>query len=361
MPYGLTSYGGGLVPGSEFLSDEPEMQAMNPQAFINPPGGGGKKGGPSNWWAVAGAPLIALAASKMSGGQLSFGDAIAGLGAGFAGSKLRQLNDRRQREFEEEGRTIDLAHKAVQGLSKLTPETMRKFPQLQKLAQKYSEALADDGKVSAKEASQIIVQYQMAQADMASAQQGQDLEQGHQEVLDKARAGEEAQYQTRMTGLERQLPPMGEMGPETPETREGTLSRMYQERYGDFSVDVDGQTMRLPAEQALPYLRLQERQKRSKDALKIAEARLGISQGNQGLSRERFNFSQVEGIRRRVVSILNGMDPDDYDSPEAMAQQALAWAQQLNERTAPPPAGGAAAPGGAPIAGGPRSKYKILN
>lgn len=340
MPYGLSNYNG-EQPGSEYLSDNPEMQAANPQAFI-PQRPAGKKGGRSNLWAAVAAPIIAALGSKMSGGQMSFGDAFAALGTGFAGEKYRQLRQRQQAEFDEGQRTIDQAHQAVQGLSKLTPETMAKFPRLQQLAQKYSDALADDGKVSTKEAADIIVQYRLAQADMASAGQAQGLEQGAEEAKAKAKAAEEAQYQTRMTGLERELPPMGEMGPETPESRQGSLSRMYNQAYGHFSVPVsEGQDALLGADQALPYMRVKERQDRSKKVADLAERRVQLEAQRVGLSGQRFNYAQQRDLAERVTSTaLRLLGNEELGLTDEHQAVEMAWKMQngVSEKIGPRPA-----------------------
>lgn len=134
-------------------------------------GGGGKR--PSNWWALAAAPIAALIAQGIGG--VGFGEGLGAFGEGFAQEKYNQLRQRRQREFDEEGRTIDLAHAAVQDLKNVDSETLAKFPQLQSLSQKYQEALADDGKISAKEAKEIVILNQHLQADMKKAQTAQGL------------------------------------------------------------------------------------------------------------------------------------------------------------------------------------------
>lgn len=185
MPYGMdqsADYGSPYVrvPGSVSppMEDKEallsELAGFQGGGGITSPGqptskaGGGWKGGAG--MAIA-APLVAALVSKLSGGSMDTGTALAALGGGFLNQKLDQLKTKRQQTVDEENRMMDLAHKSVQGLSKLSQETLAKFPKLQSLSQKYQDALANDGVISPKEASEIAIQYQLAQADMAAASQ----------------------------------------------------------------------------------------------------------------------------------------------------------------------------------------------
>lgn len=159
------------------------LAGMGAGGGMNIPGtiGGGSMGGgggtdfpqkkPSSWWALAAGPIAALLGSAVGG--MDYGEALANFGQGFANQKYETIKQRRKQEFDEENRVRDLAHESVMNLKNLTPEVIQKFPKLQSLSQKYQDALANDGKISPKEAQELIVFSKMAEADMAMAQNDQ--------------------------------------------------------------------------------------------------------------------------------------------------------------------------------------------
>ncbi len=350
MPFGLTSYGPQEQPGSEYLSDSPGMEAMQPPPGMM--GSGGKKGGPSNWWMAAAAPIIAMLGSKMSGGQMSFGDAIAGLGTGFAGAKLHQQNQRRQQAFDEETSNIEVAHKVVAGLGKLSPEAMQKYPKLQELAQKYQESLADDGKISPKEAGEIIRLHALAQHDEEAATREQETSRGSEDIArttaEKATADEAAQYQTRMTGVDRALQGEGGMGPLSNSAYESARQGRYQEEYGTVPIKVGNQTFRGTHQQALYDARSQEMRERRVEAMKIARQRVGLSQVGQSLTRDRFNYAQERDMEQRLNDTFLRMYQQEEFRDLPAEQQAAIVAQQVQgvDQMVPRPGASASQGGG---------------
>jgi hypothetical protein len=169
------------------------------------PVGGGKKGFMGGAGIAIGAPIVALLASKLSGGSMGMSEALASIGGGFLNKKLEDQKTKKLQGLEQENKMMDLAHKSVQGLSKFTPETLAKFPQLSALSQKYQDALANDGIISPKEAAEIVTQYQLAQADMALATKDQDTASG---LADRAAQFEqgralqsEGQWKTAAEGM----------------------------------------------------------------------------------------------------------------------------------------------------------------
>ncbi len=335
--------------GSEYLSDSPQSLAMQP-----PPGKGGKKGGPGNWWMAAAAPIIAALGSKLSGGKLSFQDALGNLGQGFASAKLGQMQQKRQREFEQEGQTIEMAHKAVQGLGKLSPQSMQKYPRLQELSQKYSEALADDGKVSAKEASEIMVLYQLAQNDMeqAGTEEGQALESTtlRRRTMEGAQNTEDAQR----AGIERQVM-RGNWGPLGNEGIESAVDEGWDQQYGTIPVQVNGQTVQMSRKEAAPYIKMEQQAQRAKETLEIVKKRLGVAQAGLGLASKRFDWAQQNATLNRASMLARSFvgSPDfEGASPEEIAeaviqatQAGLNDPQKLQPRP-PVTSGGTPPPGG---------------
>lgn len=332
------------------MSDSPQSMAMQP-----PPGGasGGKKGGPSNWWALAAAPIIAAMGHKLSGGKISFGDAMGSLGQGFAHSKLQQVQQDRERKFSEEGKFIDLAHKIVlEDLPKLDKESMQKYPSLQTLSQKYQEALSDGKGISAKEASDIVGYYNIAKHDMEQAMSEQKDREGSEDARRKASEGarnaEEAQYQTRMSGIGRENQAAGGGTPWSPENIQGHEQEMYGQTYGHIPTQVGGQTVRVPAEQAPGLLRIEVQKSKIEAAKKLAEKNLSARWASLGISKDRLGWQKQAVLTGQVNTMIGRMLMADetkdlpIEQVEAMAEQAVfgsmdATGQKMNPR--PPMAG----------------------
>lgn len=185
-------------------------------------GVGGKKSGKGNLAALA-SPLLAILASKMSGGELNFADAMAHLGRGFVETKSQQLHQRRQQGFDQENRTIEVAHRAVQNLNKLNPNTMAKYPRLQELANKYQQALMDDGQISPKEAGEIVQLYTVAQNDVSAAEQSQAFDTKQTEQ----KQGEQLQTEALSRALgQQESAPTFEGPPQSQEQLMGSANRM---------------------------------------------------------------------------------------------------------------------------------------
>lgn len=269
------------------------LATMTPGGGMNVPGnigGGGKR--PSNWWALAAAPIAALIAQGIGG--VGFGEGLGAFGQGFANEKYNQLRQRRDREFEEEGRTIDLAHKAVQDLKDVDSETLAKFPQLQSLSQKYQEALADDGKISAKEAKDIVVLNQHLQHELSQAKNSQAL--SHRE--NQMRQDQELEDRLKAESLGRGFP--GTEGASQEEMADVGGSLLDQMRMAEMpqltSVklgDEERQLMMTPMQQ----FQLAKEEEHSQRADQAEQRRLASQE-----SMDRFRAS-AEGARERGLNM----------------------------------------------------------
>jgi hypothetical protein len=276
---------------------------------------GGKKGGPSNWWFAAAAPIIAMLGSKLSGGKdkggVDFNEALAQLGTGFGAEKLRQMTQRRQQEFEQENATMELAHKAVSQLHTLDPASMAKYPKLQELASKYSEALADDGKVSPKEAGEIVQYFQIAQHDMEKAQREQTVGRESEDTRRRALEAPGNVRDARMEDINRDLAieasASGEMGPPDP------AAQRYVEEFGTIPLNIDGQTVRMSRKEAVPYKRMENQQQRQKETMELLRQRIGLQREGLGIARQSLGLRETDMYLGQAGALARTLLQQDSD------------------------------------------------
>ncbi len=160
-------------------SQDPAGSNQPPITSPGQPTGGGGMGKGGKFALAAGlAPLIAFLGSKMSGGGLSFGEGLASLGTGYAKSSYDNLKQKRDADFQREGELLDAAHKLVTvDIPKMNPLILQKYPDLDRLAKKYTMALSEGGDggktITPKEQQEIITQYHLASQQMGVAQREQ--------------------------------------------------------------------------------------------------------------------------------------------------------------------------------------------
>jgi hypothetical protein len=256
--------------------------------------GGASTKKPSNWWALAGAPLIALLGSKLGG--IDYKEALGAVGQGFANHKYESLKQKRAQEFDEENRIRDMAHESAMKLKDFTPEVIQKFPKLGMLSQKYQDALANDGKISPKEAQELVIYSKMAEADMASAKQaqkGMNEEQDFNREAELKQGFESEQMGRAMEGTEGAPPEM---------LRDVGQTALDQQRLASLpqltSVNIGDQTREIAMTPQQQFSLAKEEQDR-----KQAEARDKRLQEHQmkiEASRERSEALRARGEERRA-------------------------------------------------------------
>jgi hypothetical protein len=301
------------------------LVAGSPGGGLNIPGniGGGSMPGkkPSSWLALAAAPLAALIGHGLGG--MDYGEALGAFGQGFAGEKYNQLKQRRQSEFEEEGRTIDLAHKAVQDLKDIDSTTIQKFPKLQTLAQKYQQALADDGKISTAEAKEIVILSQHLQSEISQAKQSQ----GQDRQASNLQAQAQIQDQIKAQQLGRAFP--GTEGGSPEELADVGMNLLDQQRLADIpeltSVKLGSEERQIPmtAMQRFSLAKEEERAQRAEEA----ETRRQNSQ-------ERIARYQADTGARTDARLRMSQDASEFsdqlrewrDNKEAAMQELIAAA-----------------------------------
>lgn len=384
-PFGLSTYASrGPLPGLPQPPLEEAMELgyepmMGQQTFPSGPSmpmgntmgralgntSTGKKGRHSNWWMLAAAPIIAGLVSKFSGGEerggISFSDALAHLGTGFGAEKFRQISQERQRKFDEEGKFIQLAHKIVlEDLGKLGPAAISKYPSLQQLSQKYQDALADGKGISAKEASDIVGQYNIAKHDLENAQREQGIQRDDEDIMHKADSALRGQEMAQKGQIERGVISQGGWGPLGNEGIDRLVNEKWENTYGTVPVTLKGQTYEIARKEAPQWLRVQNQEERINRLDEIAKERLKVMQGNLSLGQGRFNWEQgqanVNRIHAMARSIINA-NGGDIDAQEAWDQAESLIEQGANDpaQMTRPPVGPSS--GASPVAGGAGSKY----
>lgn len=253
-----------------------------------PTGGGGFRNGAG--LAIA-APLVAALLGKLSGGKVSMGEALAGLGGGFLNSKLEIQKQKKAQSIDQENRMMDLAHKSVQGLNKLSPETLAKFPKLQSLSQKYQDALANDGIISPKEAAEIVTTYEMAKADMAAAGQGQEEGLRTQQIERDATQRNQLEEKFKWENIAGGMPDAEGVGLED---KIGLAKEMaYDDQMRDRAIkdrltpqefNISGRSMMLSPSEGLQAIRQQETERHNLEMERLREIqsrRAGSNAGRQ--------------------------------------------------------------------------------
>jgi hypothetical protein len=298
---------------------------MSPGQPTGRPGGGGGfdwKG--AGKMAIA-APIVAALVSKLSGGSVDMGSALASLGGGFLNTKLEQQKAKRAQTMDQENRMMDLAHKSVQGLGKLTPETLAKFPKLQSLSQKYQDALANDGIISPKEAAEIVTSYEMAKADMAAAGLGQDETRRSEQMTKDFEQTRELRSQGRFADFADQMPNADGV---TPEDKMGLAKEMIWdrenaqlERETPTPMEMGGQNVMVTPAERRAELSRRETQRHNEKMEELRARQAGArssAEGRQALLAQ-FTSDQAEW-QMALQTALAQVDDDPDLKKEIMAE-----------------------------------------
>ena len=154
-----------MPPPNAFVPDSAAMQ---------PPPSQEKKGTP--WGRIAalagGGIGLGLLGSKLSGGDISFGEALGMLGKGVADERFENMMQKRKQAQGQHETALEMVHQKMQSLQDID---IGKYPRLQALAEKYRKALLSDSEdgslLSPKEATEILGMWTAAQGEMQQAKQ----------------------------------------------------------------------------------------------------------------------------------------------------------------------------------------------
>lgn len=258
------------------------------------PGMNWKKGA-----AVAGGGILAaLLGSKLSGGDVSFGEALGHLGKGFANNAQEQMNQKREWEHQQHGSQLKMIHDFFMS-DELEGIDVTKYPKIQELRQKYSDKLLNSEKgpdgspLSPKETTELLGLLATAKGEIGIAKR--DKQQG--DVASTAKAQQEATIQNRMGLVPRQDPNM--MGPppdgfatNDDQARQDVLGGMRDEQMAGMPVDVPLELQPILGKKA----RRGDIIKAQNDALDRKSALEGIT------SRERMTTERETGLADRAHS-----------------------------------------------------------
>lgn len=182
-------------------------------------GGGGKPDWKKILAAVGTGLGLGLVGSKLSGGNISFGEALGHVGKGFADTQYKKMEDQRQLANEQHGRQLKMVHdffssNALEGVD------VSKYPKIAELRQKYSDKLMNSEKgpagepLSPKETTELLGLIATAQDELGKA----NTEREQSKIIETENAKNEAEIQRRSSlysGMFMNQPPsaMGGMTP----------------------------------------------------------------------------------------------------------------------------------------------------
>jgi hypothetical protein len=186
------------------LGDDPSKFEMTA-----PPG----QAQPFNWKkgaAVAGGGVLAaLLGSKLSGGNVTFGEAIGHLGKGFADKSYEQMEKKREWEHQAHGQQLKMIHDFFSS-GELEGLDTTKFPKIKELQAKYAEKLTNSEKgpsgepLSPKETTELLGMLATVKGDIGLAKR----EKASQDALSGARTQQQAKTES-IADLFMQPPPGG--------------------------------------------------------------------------------------------------------------------------------------------------------
>lgn len=353
MPAQLSSYGIEGEPDKLPLGEQyPDLNTGPLGLPVMNPGQptGRKGGGPSNKWALLGAPIMALLGSKLSGGQMGFKDALGALGMGYAEEKLTQSRQERQRKFDQEGQTIEMAHKAVQGLKDLHPETIKQFPQLQQMAMKYQQALID-GKLDVKEASDIVMESARMQHVLAQAQAQQGISLDESKIKRETELKRGLEQEGRMRDIMDLFPTPESQGVD-PEDWRGEVQSMLRdrdtmrlERETPVPMQIGGKTFNVLPGEAATMAHQREQERVATERLKL-QLNAQAYQLDKQMAMEAYKDARMQWEQNRAAAIAEV--GDDGEARAEVIRQFLTTMPVLADYTGrkkgpgetPPPAFG---------------------
>jgi len=307
----LSQFGGGMAGGAGSQGQPVGSQQSGRK-------GGGFRGGAG--LAIA-APIVAALVGKLSGGSMNMQEALAALGGGFLNQKLTQQKEKRSQTIDQENKMMDLAHKSVQGLDKIAPETLAKFPKLQSLSQKYQDALANDGIVSPKEAAEIVTAYEMAKADMAAAgmeqQQGQRSTQQAADFEQQRKLQQGAKWQNAAEDMpdDAGIPTEDKIGLAKEMEYDERLNALQSKTRQPFQIG--DQSLMLTPSEGLPAIRAQETERHNLKLEELREKQSQRASGNQGrqeaLASFQSDYAEWEQARQAALATVD-------DDPQQKAE-----------------------------------------
>lgn len=215
-----------------YQPDSPETQggAVDPasaatMAMQPPPGGaaesgGGLLSGKGDWKDAlkhVGVGLgLGLLGHQLSGGKISFGEAMGHVGKGWADQKKKQNDIVREQSRKQYDTQIDMIHDALQQMKGVD---LSKYPRLMELSQKYRDAILQGTKdghpISPKDATELLGLWTTAQGEFGKAKDETRVS----DISRDAKAKTDAEFAARRD-LYMHAPPGAGQGPVTSQDAE---------------------------------------------------------------------------------------------------------------------------------------------
>lgn len=288
-------------------------------SIMSPPPGTMAQAGKPDWRHILGAVGaglgLGLLGSKLSGGQITYGEALGMVGKGYADDKYKQMEQQRGMAQEQYGRQLKMVHdffssNALEGVD------LKKYPRILELKQKYTEKLMNSEKgpggepLSPKEITELLGHITTAQAELGEAQK----EREQSKITETAAAQQQAQVDN-LTKLYMTPPPGGGPAMSPEQARAAASQAMLYEAQNKVPVDVtDPEARKLlgPRAPRGDVLKYNQERLNHERSLAIERYRAGQEQGRM----DRMSKTQEqEGKRQLVRSLLEAAartyDPDE--------------------------------------------------
>lgn len=285
---------------------------------------------------VGGGLLTALLGSKLSGGNVSFGEALGHLGRGFADNAQEQMHQKREWEHQQHGQQLKMIHDFFMS-DELEGIDVSKYPEIQELRTKYSEALLNSEKgpdgnpLSPKEATRLIGMLATAKGAIGLAKR--EKQQG--DIASNAKAQQEGVIQNRMSLVPRQDPNL--MGPppegvatNDAQARGDVLGGMRDEQMAAMPTDVPQEFQGMLGKKA----RRADILKAQNDALDRKSAMDRITAGERMAREREFGLQdRANSANERIQKVALLRDVlgalQSYNTPEGMLPGLQKQAQDL--------------------------------